>query len=119
VTAPPATIVVLLQAVGLAWREATLSERAERVRELAVELCRRIAKFAEHLSNSGKGLERAAKAHNDAVGSFDGRILPTARKMAELGVADGASIDPPVRVETQIRQAANGNGSQPELDAIS
>jgi DNA anti-recombination protein RmuC len=55
VIATPATMVALLQAVGLAWREATLSERAERVRELAVELCRRIAKFAEHLSNSGKG----------------------------------------------------------------
>jgi DNA recombination protein RmuC len=121
VIATPATMVALLQAVGLAWREATLSERAERVRQLAVELCRRIAKFAEHLSNSGKGIERAARAHNDAVGSFEGRILPTARRVAELGVADGASIETPATVETQVRQAANGtgNGSQPELDAIS
>ena len=54
VIAKPATMVALLQAVGLAWREATLSERAERVRELAVDPCRRIAKFAEHLSNSGR-----------------------------------------------------------------
>ncbi|HKF80602.1 MAG TPA: hypothetical protein VKB17_07230 [Thermoleophilaceae bacterium] len=53
------------------------------------------------------------------MGSFEGRILPTARRMAEVGVADGASIEPPARVETQIRQAVNGNGSQPELDAIS
>jgi IrrE N-terminal-like domain len=51
------------------------------------------------------------------VGSFEGRILPTARRMAELGVADGASIETPARVETQIRQAANGNASQPELAA--
>jgi DNA recombination protein RmuC len=119
VIATPATMVALLQAVGLAWREATLSERAECVRELAVELCRRIAKFADHLSNSGKGIERAAKAHNEAVGSFEGRILPTARRMAELGVADGASIEPPTAVETRIRRATNGNGSQPELDAVS
>jgi DNA recombination protein RmuC len=115
VIATPATTVALLQAVGLAWREATLSERAERVRELAVELCRRIGKFADHLSNSGKGLERAAKAHNDAVGSFDGRILPTARKMAELGVAHGASIEAPAPVEVEVRQPANGNGSRAEL----
>jgi DNA recombination protein RmuC len=118
VIATPATMVALLQAVGLAWREATLSERAERVRELAVELCRRIGKFAEHLSNSGKGLERAAKAHNDAVGSFDGRILPTARKMAELGVADGASIEAPAPVEVEVRQPANGNGSRAELGVL-
>jgi DNA recombination protein RmuC len=119
VIATPATMVALLHAVGLAWREATLSERAERVRELAVELCRRIAKFAEHLGNSGKGIERAAKAHNEAVGSFEGRILPTARRMAELGVADGALVETPAQVETQIRQTPNGSASQPELDAIS
>jgi DNA recombination protein RmuC len=95
-----------------------LSERAERVRELAVELCRRIAKFAEQLSNSGKGIERAAKAHNDAVGSFEGRILPTARRMAELGVADGAAIESPARVETQVRRSVSGNGSQAELGAL-
>ncbi len=118
VIATPATMVALLQAVGLAWREATRSERAERVRELAVELCRRIAKFAEHLSNSGKGIERAAKAHNDAVGSFEGRILPTARRMAELGIPDAAAIDSPTAIETHIRQPANGNASQPELDAV-
>src|SRR4051794_29077849 len=117
VIATPATMVALLQAVGLAWRETTLSERAEKVRELAVELCRRIAKLGDHLSNSGKGIERAAKAHNEAVGSFEGRILPTARRMAELGVADGAEIEPPASVETQVRQPANDNGSQVELDA--
>jgi DNA recombination protein RmuC len=111
VIATPATMVALLQAVGLAWREATLSERAERVRELAVELCRRIAKFADHLSNSGKGIERAAKAHNEAVGSFEGRILPTTRRMAELGVGDAASIETLAAVETQLRPVANGNGS--------
>jgi DNA recombination protein RmuC len=118
VIATPATMVALLQAVGLAWREATLSERAERVRELAVELCRRIAKFADHLSNSGKGIERAAKAHNEAVGSFEGRILPTARRIGEFGVAEGASIESPARVETQVRPSANGNGSQAELGAL-
>jgi len=85
------------------------------VRELAVDPCRRIAKFAEQLSNSGKGIERAARAHNDAVGSFEGRILPTVRRMAELGVADGATIETPAAVETQLRQVVNGNGSQVEL----
>jgi hypothetical protein len=53
-----------------------------------------------------------ARAHNQAVGSFEGRILPTARRMTELGVADGASIELPAPVETQIRRAANGNGSK-------
>lgn len=103
VIATPATMVALLQAVGLAWREVTLSKRAERVRDLAVELCRRIATFGDHLGHSGKGLERAVKAHNDAVGSFESRILPTTRRMAELGVSDAGAIEAPPLVETQLR----------------
>jgi DNA recombination protein RmuC len=117
VIATPATMVALLQAVGLAWREATLSERAERVRELSVELCRRIAKFAEHLGNSGKGLERAVKAHNEAVGSFDGRIAPTARRMQELGIADAGLIDAPPPVEVRARRASTPE-THPELESI-
>jgi DNA recombination protein RmuC len=127
VIATPATMVALLQAVGLAWREARLSERAERVRELAVELCRRIAKFAEHLSNSGKGIERATKAHNEAVGSFEGRILPTVRRLAELGVADGASIDrarargdaaPRARERQRLTARARAGQLAPQSEAV-
>jgi DNA recombination protein RmuC len=115
VIATPATTFALLQAVGLAWREATLSERASACVSWRSSLCRRIAKFAEHLTNSGKGIERAAKAHNEAVGSFEGRIVPTARRMAELGVSNGASIKTPAAVETQPRHPPNRNGAQAEL----
>lgn len=82
------------------------------MRELAVELCRRLATFGDHLTHSGKGLERAVKAHNDAVGSFEGRILPTTRRMAELGVADAGAIDAPPRVETPLRPATEEGAAE-------
>jgi hypothetical protein len=52
------------------------------------------------------------------VCSFEGRVLPTARRMVELGVADGASIQAPAPIETELRQPANGNGSQLEVDVV-
>jgi hypothetical protein len=70
------------------------------------------------LEGPATGIERAAKAHNEVVGSFEGRILPTARRMAGLGVGDGASIETPAPVENQIRERANGNGSQRELAPV-
>jgi DNA recombination protein RmuC len=118
VIATPATMVALLQAVGLAWREVTLSKRAERVRELAVELSRRLATFSDHLAQSGKGLERAVKAHNEAVGSFEGRILPTTRRIAGLGVADAGAIEAHPRIEIHPRPPADSDDSTDLPDGI-
>jgi DNA recombination protein RmuC len=68
-------------------------------------------KFAEHLSEIAKGLERASKAYNNAVASFDSRLIPSARKFREMGVgsADVPQVDP---VETFPRPLLSTPGSE-------
>ena len=41
-------------------------------------------------------MERASKAYNNAVASFDSRLIPSARKFREMGVgsADVPQIEP-------------------------
>lgn len=87
VIATPATMLALLQVVQLGWREHALSANAEQVRELAGELVARLATFGGHLAKVGKALDQAAKAHNQAVGSLESRVMSTARKFGELGIA--------------------------------
>jgi DNA recombination protein RmuC len=87
VIATPATMLALLQVVQLGWREHALSENAAQVRELATELIGRLAVFTGHLGRVGKALEQAARAHNQAVGSLESRVLVTARKFDGLGIA--------------------------------
>ena len=41
--------------------------------------------MAEHLSKVGKGLANATSSYNDAIGSFETRVLSSARKFKELG----------------------------------
>jgi DNA recombination protein RmuC len=100
----PATMLALLQVVQLGWREHALSENTAQVRELATELIGRLGVFTGHLGKVGKALEQAAKAHNQAVGSLESRVLVTARKFDELGIA--GEIPEPEHVATIPRLPA-------------
>jgi len=113
VLASPTTLIALLRAIAYGWKQQLVAENAERIKDLGKELYDRILKFAEHLSDVSKGLERANKAYNSAVSSFDSRLVPSARKFKEMGVgsANVPDIDP---IETTPRPTL----SAPEADEI-
>ncbi len=86
VLASPTTLIALLRAIAYGWKQQLVAENAERIKDLGKELYDRVVTFAEHLSEIAKGLERASKAYNGAVASFDSRLIPSARKFREMGV---------------------------------
>ncbi len=86
VLASPTTLIALLRAVAYGWKQQVVAENAERIKDLGRDLYDRVVKFAEHLSDIAKGLERANKAYNNAVASFDSRLIPSARKLREMGI---------------------------------
>ena len=102
VLASPTTLIALLRAIAYGWNQQVVTENAEKIKDLGKELYGRILIFAEHLSDVAKGLERANKAYNNAVSSFDSRLVPSVRKFKEMGVgtADVPDIDP---IETSPR----------------
>lgn len=96
VLASPTTLIALLRAIAYGWKQQLVAENAERIKDLGKELYDRVVKFAEHLADIAKGLERASKAYNSAVASFDSRLIPSARKFREMGVGseDVPQIEP-------------------------
>lgn len=100
VLASPTTLIALLRAIATGWQAQRVQENAERISELGKLLYDRISGFAEHLSNMGAGLEKANKAYNAAVGSFEQRLLPGARKFKDLGVSSAEQI--PLLEPTEI-----------------
>jgi DNA recombination protein RmuC len=93
VVATPATLYALLAAVAQGWREERLAESTRHVLALARELDERLANFGEHLTRMGGALGRAVDAYNGAVGSFESRLLPQARRMRELGVEGNKPLE--------------------------
>ncbi len=113
----PATLVALAKAAAFGWRQEEAAKRAQDVARLGKTLYERLAAFGGHMEGLGKALERGVKSYNQAVGSLEAKVMPGARRFAELQVFDSAATPPELTaVETAPRLPAPGRDLR--LDAV-
>jgi len=103
ILATPTSSVALLRAVAYGWRQEALAENAETIRELGQEMYGRLATFAEHLSKLGRSLDNSVDSFNKAVGSYDSRVLPGARKFTEMGISAKKELPRVEQIERATR----------------
>jgi len=113
ILATPTSFVALLRAVGYGWRQEALAENAEQIRTVGEELYGRLQTFSDHLSKLGRSLDSSVGHFNKAVGSFDSRILSSARKFSEMGIQSKKELESLDQVEKQVRSVA-GQTDEPE-----
>lgn len=100
----PTSFVALLRAIAYGWRQEQLAKNAEIIRKVGEDLYQRLGSFSNHLQKLGRSLEGSLKSYNSAVGSFDSRVLPGARKFTELGISSGKELEEPRQIETAVKQ---------------
>jgi DNA recombination protein RmuC len=112
IPASPTTLIALLRTVAYGWQQETVAESARQVSKLGRELHDRLGVFTGHLAGVGKSLDAAVRNYNNAVGSFETRVLVTARKFPDLGVGgDELPEVPPVSTQSRpLLSAAPGDG---------
>ena len=84
IPATPTTLIALLKAIAYGWQQEALAENAKQISQLGKELYDRISKLGEHWSRVGKGLEAATKAYNEATGTLEARVWPSAQRLRDL-----------------------------------
>ena len=100
--ATPTTLITMLRTAQYAWQQEALSENARAVFDLGRELYDRIAGLGKHVDGLGKALTNAVSSYNKTIGSLEGRVLVSARKLSQLGVVE-AELNAPTPVQETVR----------------
>ncbi|MCW2616513.1 MAG: hypothetical protein JWN08_3507 [Frankiales bacterium] len=106
--ATPTTLVSLLRTVAHGWQQEALTENARAVVIAGRELHSRLATLGAHVDKLGRSLGTTVTDFNKAVGSLERTVLPSARRLSELGLAD--ELEAPRQVDDLPRPL-----SAPEL----
>ena len=89
VLAAPTTLIALLRTIEHGWRAETLAQATREIKELGQELHQRLSTLSGHFEKLGRSLRGSVESYNAAVGSFESRVLVTARQFEEIGAASG------------------------------
>ena len=123
VLASPGTLLALLRTVAFTWQQDALTANAQALLKLGNELYSRLGTLGSHASKMGASLQKSVESYNALVGALESRVMVTARKMHELGLAD-APLPETEPVETAPRPltaaelivALDSDVARPELD---
>jgi DNA recombination protein RmuC len=115
--ATPTTLLAILHAVAHGWQQERVAESAQAVSELGRELHGRLVKLSTLLATLGQRLNGTVRAYNEAIGSYESRVLPGARRFAEHGAAAAGKDLPdlePVTLTARGVQAGDQPRGEPE-----
>ncbi len=122
--ATPTTLITLLLTVAHGWRQKTLAENIDKIRDAGIELHARLSKMYEHFVRLGDAIGKTVEMYNSTVGSMERHVLTSARKFRELRPASADDVKEAVEIDLtprrldpgkwQTRQAALENGAQEE-----
>jgi DNA recombination protein RmuC len=101
--ASPITLIALLTTVAHSWRQEALADNYREVARLGREFYDRLATFADHFDEVRKRLDGAVQAYNSAAGSFETRVLVSARRLKELNLTTEDDLPAAAPVDTVPR----------------
>ena len=101
--ASPITLIALLTTVAHTWRQEALTENYQEVARLGKDLHERLGGFVTHFDDLRRKLDGAVQAYNKAAGTFESRVLVSARRLKELKVSTSDDLPEAEPIDTVPR----------------
>ncbi len=101
--ATPASLLALLSAARLCWRQFEKQENVEKIAQQALELYERVCVFAQHFEGIGSALSKATEKYNAAAASFQSRVKPSGESLLKLGIQSQKALPDAEAVEVNIK----------------
>jgi len=106
--ATPTNLIAIARTVAAVWRQEKMADEAKRIGMLGKELYERLAGAASSLKKLGNRLNGAVADYNSFVGSFEGRVLVTGRKLRDLNIETGGKeLEELEPVEALVREPSS------------
>jgi DNA recombination protein RmuC len=123
VLASPGTLLALLRTVAFTWQQDALTANAQLLLKLGSELYSRLGTLGSHATRMGASLQKSVESYNALVGALESRVMVTARKMHDLGLAQAELPEtgpienaPRPLTATELIAALDSDVARPELD---
>ena len=80
----PTSLLAILKGFSMTIQKAEMTKNINEIQQMSAELYKRFINFVEKFSAVGSNINRLSKSYNEAQGSYEKRLLPQAKRIAEL-----------------------------------
>ena len=80
----PTSLLAILKGLSMTIQQAEMANNIDEIQRNAAELYKKFAIFTDKFNSIGTHLAKLNKSFNEAVGSYERRLLPHGRKIGEL-----------------------------------
>jgi len=91
IIATPTILIAILKTIAHLWKEDSISKNAREIAKMGKELYDRLLTMNNHFIRLGKNLSISVDAYNQAMASFNTRVMVSAKKLKDLKISDKES----------------------------
>jgi len=92
IIATPTTLIALLRAVAVGWRQEQIAKHAQEIANLGKEIYDRFYPFLQHINKTGESLSQATESFNRMIMSLERRVMVSVKKFKELGATSDKEL---------------------------
>ena len=99
----PTSLLAILKGFSMTIQKAEMTKNINEIQQMSTELYKRFLVFVEKFSEVGSKISNLNKSYNAAQGSYEKRLLPQAKRIAELSGQNNEFL-PLSEIDTNIKE---------------